>query len=114
VNGWKRFISRLTPDGVFTVSRWYHPEHLDEAGRVLSLAMATLMEMENRSRRNIYILQQTGSFSTLIVGRAPLSMRDLSILDETVRWLHYKTIAAPNRESADPVLKRILHGRKRR
>ncbi len=23
VNGWKRFVSRLTPDGVFTVSRWY-------------------------------------------------------------------------------------------
>jgi len=45
VNGWKRIVSRLTPDGVFTVSRWYHPEHLDEAGRVLSLAMATLMEM---------------------------------------------------------------------
>ena len=109
VNGWKRFISRLTPDGVFTVSRWYHPEHLDEAGRVLSLAMATLMEMgESKPAEHIY-LAANGKLSTLVVGRAPLSVRDLSILDETVRWLHYKTIAAPNRESADPVLKRILH-----
>jgi hypothetical protein len=109
VNGWKRFISRLTPDGVFTVSRWYHPEHLDEAARVLSLAMATLMEMgESKPAEHLY-LAANGRLSTLIVGRAPLSMRDLSILDETVRWLHYKTIAAPNRESADPVIKRILH-----
>jgi hypothetical protein len=109
VNGWKRFISRLTPDGVFTVSRWYHPEHLDEAGRVLSLAMATLMEMgESKPAEHLY-LAANGKLSTLIVGRAPLSMGDLSKLDETVRWLHYKTIAAPNRESADPVLNRILH-----
>ena len=109
VNGWKRFISRLTPDGVFTVSRWYHPEHLDEAGRVLSLAMATLMEMgESKPAEHLY-LAANGKLATLIVGRAPLSMRDLSTLDETVRRLHYKTLAAPNRESDDPVLNRILH-----
>jgi hypothetical protein len=108
VNGWKRFVSRLTPDGVFTVSRWYHPEHLDEAARVLSLAMATLMEMgESKPAEHLY-LAGNGKLSTLIVGRAPLSMRDLSILDEKVRWLHYKTIAAPNMEPAEPVIKRIL------
>jgi hypothetical protein len=109
VNGWKRFVSRLTPDGVFTVSRWYHPEHPDEAARVLSLAMATLIEMgEPKPAEHLY-LAANGRLSTLIVGRAPLSMRDLSTLDETVRWLRYKTLAAPNRVSADPVLERILH-----
>jgi hypothetical protein len=111
VNGWKRFISRLTPDGVFTVSRWYHPEHLDEAARVVSLAMATLIEMgEPKPAEHLY-LAANGRLSTLIVGRAPLSMPDLSTLDETVQWLHYKTLAAPNRVSADPVLERILHAR---
>jgi hypothetical protein len=109
VNGWKRFVSRLTPDGVFTVSRWYHPEHPDEAARVLSLAMATLIEMgEPKPAAHLY-LAANGRLSTLIVGRAPLSMRDLSTLDETVRWLHYKTLAAPNRVSADPVFEHILH-----
>jgi hypothetical protein len=109
VNGWKRFVSRLTPDGVFTVSRWYHPEHLDEAARVLSLAMATLIEMgEPKPAEHLY-LAANGRLSTLIVGRAPLSMRDLSTLDETVQRLHYKTLAAPNRVSADAVLERILH-----
>ncbi len=109
VNGWKRFVSRLTPDGVFTVSRWYHPEHPDEAARVLSLAMATLIEMgEPKPAEHLY-LAANGRLSTLIVGRAPLSTTDLSTLDETVRWLHYKTLAAPNRVSADPVIERILH-----
>jgi hypothetical protein len=109
VNGWKRFISRLTPDGVFTVSRWYHPEHPDEAARVLSLAMATLIEMgETKPAEHLY-LAANGRLSTLIVGRAALSISDLRTLDETVRRLHYKTLAAPNRAAADPVIERILH-----
>lgn len=109
VNGWKRFVSRLTPDGVFTVSRWYHPEHPDETARILSLAMATLMEMgEPKPAEHLY-LAANGRLSTLIVGRAPLSMRDVSTLDEAVQRLHYKTLAAPNRVSADAILERILH-----
>jgi len=108
VNGWKRFVSRLTPDGVFTVSRWYSPGHVDETARILSLAMATLIEMgEPKPAEHLY-LAANGKLSTLIVGRAPLSMRDLSTLDETVQRLHYQTLAAPNRASADAVLKRIL------
>ena len=109
VNGWKRFVARLTPDGVFTVSRWYHPEHLDETARILSLAMATLFEMgEPKPAEHLY-LAANGRLSTLIVGRAPLSMHDISTLDETIQRLHYKTLAAPNRVSADPILERILH-----
>jgi hypothetical protein len=108
VNGWKRFISRLTPGGVFTVSRWYHPEHPDEAARVLSLAMATLIEMGEPKPADHLYLAANGRLATLIVGRAPLSMADLSTLDETVRWLHYTTLAAPNRTPADPVFERIL------
>lgn len=108
VNGWKRFVARLTPDGVFTVSRWYHPEHLDETARIVSLAMATLFEMgESKPAEHLY-LAANGRLSTLIVGRAPLSMRDISTLDETVQRLHYKTLAAPDRVSADPILDRIL------
>ena len=109
VNGWKRFVSRLTPDGVFTVSRWYHPDHPDEAARVVSLAMATLFEMGEPKPADHLYLAANGKLSTLIVGHSPLSRRDLSTLDETVRSLHYKTLAAPDRVSADPDLERILH-----
>jgi hypothetical protein len=111
VNGWKRFVSRLTPDGVFTVSRWYSPGYVDETARILSLAMATLIEMGEPNPGEHLYLAANGKLSTLIVGRAPLSMRDLSTLDETVQRLHYKTLAAPNRSSADPILDRILHAR---
>jgi len=109
VNGWKRFMARLTPTGVFTVSRWYAPQRLDETARVLSLAMATLIEMgETRPADHIY-LAGNGKLSTLVVGRAALTADDVRTLDETVSSLQYRTLAAPGRASADPTYDHILH-----
>ena len=45
VEGWKTFLSALTPNGLFTVSRWHSPRSTVELGRVVSLAVATLMEL---------------------------------------------------------------------
>jgi hypothetical protein len=111
VNGWKRFLTRLTPHGVFTVSRWYAPEHLDETARILSLATATLMEMGAADPAAHLYLATNRRLSTLIVGRAPLSAEDVSTLDTEVRRLGYQTVVAPGRVSADPVFDRILHAR---
>ena len=44
VEAWRLFLERLTPDGLFTISRWHDPENLGETGRVISLAVATLLE----------------------------------------------------------------------
>ena len=111
VNGWKRFMARLTPTGVFTVSRWYAPQRLDETARVLSLAMATLIEMgETHPADHIY-LAGNGKLSTLVVGRATLTADDVRTLDETVGALQYRTLAAPGRPSADPTFEHILHAR---
>ena len=45
VEGWRKFLGSLAPNGVFTVSRWYSPKDVDETGRLLSLAKATLLDM---------------------------------------------------------------------
>lgn len=111
VNGWKRFLSRLAPNGVFTVSRWYAPEHLDETARILSLAMATLIEMHEADPATHLYLATNRRLSTLIVGRAPLSAGDLRTLDEAVRSLDYRAVVVPGRASADPVFEHILHAR---
>jgi spermidine synthase len=111
VNGWKRFLSRLTPTGVFTVSRWYTAAHVDETARILSLAMATLMEMGEPSPAAHLYLAANRQLSTLIVGRAPLSASDVRSLDAAVRAMHYQTLAAPDRPSADAVFDRILRAR---
>ena len=44
VEGFRTFFDHLTPTGVFTVSRWYAPSNLNETGRMMSLAVATLLD----------------------------------------------------------------------
>jgi len=68
---------------------------LDETARVLSLAIATLIEMgEAHPAEHIY-LAGNGRLSTLVVGRAPLTPDDTRTLDEAVRALQYKTLVSP-------------------
>jgi spermidine synthase len=111
VQGWKRFLARLTPNGVFTVSRWHSESRLDETARILSLAMASLYEMGAADPASHLYLASNQTLSTLIVGRAPLSTDDVSALDNTVNSLGYRTLAAPGRAAAEPVFDRILHSR---
>jgi hypothetical protein len=37
VEAWQRFLGRLNPGGLFTVSRWYAPGEVNETGRLVSL-----------------------------------------------------------------------------
>ena len=111
VNGWKRFLSHLTPSGVFTVSRWHSEKQLDETARILSLAMASLFAMGEADPASHLYLASNRTLSTLIVSRAPLSRNELTTLDETVRSLGYRTLAAPGKVSADPVFARIFAAR---
>jgi spermidine synthase len=111
VEGWKRFLSRLTPNGVFTVSRWHSESQLDETARILSLAMASLYEMGASDPASHLYLASNRTLSTLIVGRAPLTTSDVSTLDDEVAALGYRTLAAPGRAAAEPVFDRILRSR---
>jgi spermidine synthase len=111
VNGWERFMSRLTPSGVFTVSRWYAPERLEETARILSVAVATLISMGEAHPQDHIYLAANGKLSTMIVGRAALSSADIDTLDATVEKLKYRTLVAPGRVAADPTFERILHAK---
>jgi hypothetical protein len=108
VNGWKWFLARLTPRGVFSVSRWFSPEHLDETGRVLALAMASLIEEGVNDPASHIYLAANGSLSTLLVGRSALSAEDLARLDSAVQRLGYVVLAAPGRAGAEPIINRIM------
>jgi hypothetical protein len=108
VEGWTRFLSRLSPTGIFTVSRWFAPAQADETARILSLAMATLIEMGvDRPSEHLYLIAND-NLSTLIVGRSPLTPADLERLDVTVGRLGYRVLAGPGHPTADPTFERIL------
>ncbi len=108
VEAWRIFLDRLTPRGVFTVSRWYAPNHVNETGRMISLAVATLFELGVASpREHIYLVARKKT-ATLIVSRAPFTPRELEILSAKADYYGYDILLGPDVESASEVLHAIV------
>ena len=108
VEAWRIFLDRLTPAGVFTVSRWYAPGEVNETGRMVSLAVAALIEMGAAEPSRHVFLAASGRIATLVVSRAPLAPNYLGALDEAAAEMGYTVLASPGASTASPVLGRIL------
>jgi hypothetical protein len=108
VDAWTIFLNHLTEGGVFTVSRWYSPDNVNEAGRMVSLAAATLFKMGvTEPRRHIFVAG-SGHIATLIVSRAPLSAANVALLDSVADDKQYQVLLSPDRAPASPVLGEII------
>jgi hypothetical protein len=108
VEGWRTFLSRLTPRGVFTVSRWYAPGAVDETGRLVSLTAAALMSMGVQDVQTHLLLVSVGNVATLLVSRSPFSSADVQSLDQAAAALDYRVLVGPNRRPASEVLEAIV------
>ncbi len=108
VEGWRTFFRHLTPSGVFTVSRWYAPTNIDETGRMMSVAVAALLDEGVTKPRDHLFLASTGNLATLIVSRAPFSAAELAKLTAKVDDLGFKIVVEPGAQPASPVLAEIL------
>ena len=113
VDAWTIFLDRLTDNGVFTVSRWYSPSDANEAGRLVSLAAATLFKLGVTEPRRHVFLAASGSIATLIVSRSPFSDTNLALLDRVAADKQYKILLSPNRDPTTPMLGRIIASRRR-
>jgi hypothetical protein len=111
IEGWRRFLSDLAPDGVFTVSRWYSPENAGETGRLVSLAKGTLLAMGVADPSRHLFLASIKNLSTLIVGRAPFSPEELARLHAACDELGFTVLASPSVAPTSEVLKGIMQAR---
>jgi spermidine synthase len=108
VEGWKAFLSALQPTGLLSVSRWHSPHSTVELGRVVSLAIAALMELGvDRPSAHIFIAG-SGNLATAIVSRSPLARPDLQILQDTADRLGFQVLASPQRPATDAVIVDLL------
>src|SRR5439155_1442838 len=107
VEAWSRFRSRLTERGLFTVSRWYSPGSVNETGRMVSLAVAMLIESGVSHPEEHIFLAASGQVATLIVSRSPLSAGDVATLEKTCDRYGYKILLTPGGEAISEVLARI-------
>jgi len=113
VEAWRLFLQRLTPKGVFTVSRWYEPGAVNETGRMVSLAVATALESGISDPRRHIFLTSSGRIATLILSRSPFAPHSLATLESAAAAMGYTVLLSPNAESASEVLRNVLASRTR-
>jgi hypothetical protein len=80
VDGWKVFLSRLTGDGVFSVSRWFAPHNVSETNRLLALAVASLLERGVSRPLDHLLLVSRGQTATLLASASPFTRGDEAIV----------------------------------
>ena len=108
VEAWQTFLSRLSEDGIFMVSRWYSAEHIGETGRVLSLGVESLLRLDVKRPADHMVLITIGNVSTLLICRQPLSEGDISRLRQVCEELQYQIVHVPDGLPTDPMLRQIL------
>ena len=114
VEAWQRFLGRLNPDGLFTVSRWYAPGEVNETGRLVSLAVATLLASGAAEPRRHLFLAAAGKVATLIVTKSPLSPAALSALEDAAKANEFTVLLSPDTSAPSAVLEKIVSATDRR
>lgn len=108
IDAWKTFLDKLSPAGVYTVSRWYNPKQPLETGRMLSLAVAALFESGvSEPRRHIFLATQK-HIATLILARSPWSPADLAVLEDAVAAHEHHVLVSPSVTPESQTLARIV------
>ncbi len=108
---WRIFLRRLTANGVFTVSRWYSPVDINETGRMVSLAVAALMESGAETPKNHIFLVAAKNVATLVISRSGFSAPELTALIKASENLEFEVLIAPGQAPASAVLKSIVESR---
>ena len=113
VEAWRIFVSRLTPKGVFTVSRWYDAKEPAETGRMLSLAVAALFEIGVTNPRDHIFMATQGAIATLILSRTPFTPTDLGALNDAAKYYEHNILVSPTITGASQTLNMIAAARNR-
>jgi len=111
IDAWKLFLSRLTPEGILSVSRWYSREAPGEMYKVMALATDTLRRDGVADPRKHLILvttrppagspQNTAGVATLLVKRTPFTEADIGTIEAVAQKMNFQTPLTP-RAATDP------------
>ncbi len=108
LEGWRAFLSRLTGDGIFTVSRWYSAGNINESGRMISLAMAALFDLGVKSPRQHIFVASADKIATLVLSKSPFTPDKLNLLKNQTAKLGFKVLVTPDAEPESVILQQIV------
>jgi SAM-dependent methyltransferase len=113
---WKVFLSRLSPTGLLSFSRWYEPGRPAETQRLLALAAEALRESGASDPlahlalvTNLPHPRERLGVATLIASPSPLSPADLATLRATAEELGFTILLSPE-QTSDPRLVALARG----
>ncbi len=105
---WQIFFNRLHDDGIFTVSRWYDSHNLGETGRIVSLAVASLLKSGIKKPAEHIAMITAGNISTLLLSKQAFSVQDVAKLKKVSADLAYNLVIVPNVPPSHEVLRDIV------
>ncbi len=108
---WHLFLSRLTPRGVFSVSRWFNPSNVSETNRLLALGVASLVDRGVASPRAHVLMAARHSVATLVVSPAPFGDEDRRVFERLAGDEEFTVLASPWHPAASERLERIAASR---
>ena len=107
VQGWQIFLRRLTPTGIFTVSRWYKPDSPGETARMLALAMETLWSLGVEQPRQHIMMLQNNNIATILVTPRPFTNADIKTMRREAVKRGFNMLLSPLRVPLNPMLKEL-------
>ena len=102
VDAFKIFLGRLKGNGVFTVSRWFSPDHQNETSRLLSLSIAALFELGVERPADHVILCANRNVATILLSVSPFSTADVEKFGAYVDRMDFQLLLAPGKPPDDP------------
>ena len=118
LEAWTRFLERLSPRGVLSVSRWYYADRPGEVYRSAVLAVAALQRIGvTRPQDHFAIVRASppatagapDGIGTILVSRDPLTAADLDTLEAVAARLKFDIVQSP-RTSIDETFAAIASG----
>jgi spermidine synthase len=120
--GWRVFLSHLTPAGVLTMSRWHIPDAPAETHRLVALAAASLEDAGiSDTAPHIVLLRsdknddpiafgnaEVRSICTILVSKTPFSKEEVQRLTADADATGGEVMAAPGVPPRNPILARLL------
>ncbi|MCK5373931.1 MAG: hypothetical protein KAJ40_01465 [Alphaproteobacteria bacterium] len=104
---WNIFMKDLSPQGVFTVSRWSaHAQ--DDTGRALSMAMASLFNMGIENPAEHIAVFNSDLIATLVICKSPFTPKQLAALERTANEKQFNIILMPDKIPPEGLLADLI------
>ncbi|MEO7276026.1 MAG: hypothetical protein ABIX28_04265, partial [Vicinamibacterales bacterium] len=104
---WDVVLSRLTPNGVFSVSRWFAPGHISETNRLLALGTAALLARGVANPKAHLLLISRGTVATLLTSPSPFTPADRATIEKVTSDEEFTVQVSPWAASPNVELDRI-------